>query len=106
MAIALDVVAQLEDVIGGLALTDEDVYLRIDAIRALASSSSQRAREVVRDALLDSHPLVQQAAEAALSERTLSDTVRMPPQAARETQPMELPPAPAVAPESPTEAVV
>ena len=33
----------------------------------LATDDSQAARQALRDALLDSHPLVQKAAEAALA---------------------------------------
>jgi HEAT repeat protein len=73
-AVALDIVGQLEEPIAAL-LKDEDQYLRIDAIRALATKDSPLVRQAIRDALLDSQPLVQQAAEAALQELTRGDTV-------------------------------
>lgn len=67
LAVALDIVADLEEPIGAL-LHDDDQYLRIDAIRALAGSTGPRVQQLLRDALLDAHPLVQQAAEAALAD--------------------------------------
>ena len=56
-------------------LKDDDQYLRIDAIRTLATIDNERTRQILRDALLDSQPLVQQAAEAALQQLTRGDTV-------------------------------
>jgi hypothetical protein len=74
MAIALDAVPQLQESIAAL-LSDEDQYLRIDAVRALATVDGEFTRRILRDALLDSQPLVQQAAEAALAGLTGRDTV-------------------------------
>lgn len=87
LAIAMDAVEQLEDAILAL-LHDDDQYLRIDAIRALASVSSDQVQQTLRNAMLDTNPLVQQAAEAALRESRRSDTVRMGIDAARDTQPL------------------
>ncbi len=87
LAVALDVVGPLEESIAAL-MADEDQYLRIEAIRALATSPSEHVQQVLRDALLDSQPLVQQAAEAALAELRRSDTVSMEVDAARDTLPM------------------
>jgi HEAT repeat protein len=74
LAVALDAVAQLQTQIAGL-LKDEDHYLRIDAIRTLATINNPLARQTLRDALLDSQPLVQQAAQACLLELSRGDTV-------------------------------
>jgi HEAT repeat protein len=81
MAVALDAVALLQDAIIA-RVKDEDQYLRIEAIRVLATIDSQRARQVIRDALLDPLPLVQEAAEAALAQLTRGDTVAAAPAAA------------------------
>jgi hypothetical protein len=87
LAVALDVVGQLEEAILDL-LIDDDPYLRIEAIRALAISPSERVLQALRDALLDSHPLVQQAAEAALAELKRSDTVSLSASGGRDTLPI------------------
>jgi HEAT repeat protein len=73
LAVALDAVATLQDSIAA-AVKDEDQYVRIEAIRVLAKTDSQLARQALRDALLDPLPLVQQAAEQALAEMTKRDT--------------------------------
>ena len=67
LALALEAVGELVEPIAAL-LKDDDQYLRAEAVRALASHDSPRTRAVLRDAMLDSHPLVQQAAEAALAQ--------------------------------------
>ena len=56
-------------------MKDEDQYLRIEAIRALATIDNPVTRQALRDAMLDAQPLVQQAAEAAMRALTNSDTV-------------------------------
>lgn len=76
-AAALDVIGQLEQPIAAL-LKDDDQYIRIEAIRTLATKDSPLVRQAIRDALLDSSPLVQQAAEAAIAELTRGDTVVAP----------------------------
>jgi hypothetical protein len=86
-AVALDVVAELQEHIAAL-LKDEDQFLRIDAIRTLAKINNARTRQALRDALLDSQPLVQQAAEAALQELTRGDTVWAAADATRDTVPL------------------
>ena len=59
-------VAELQTLVAGL-LRDEDQYLRVEAIRALAPIDTPAVRQLLRDALLDPQPLVQQAAESALA---------------------------------------
>jgi HEAT repeat protein len=71
MALALDSVAELHESIAAL-LDDEDQFVRVEAIRALATVDCQATRQVLRNALLDSHALVQKAAEAALTQFTLA----------------------------------
>jgi hypothetical protein len=48
-------------------LRDDDQFLRIEAIRVLATCDSPTTRHTLRDALVDRHPLVQEAAESALA---------------------------------------
>jgi HEAT repeat protein len=87
LASALDIVGQLEEPIAAL-LRDDDQYLRIEAIRALATKDGPLVRQAIRDALLDGQPLVQQAAEAALAELTRGDTVvALKNESSRETLP-------------------
>jgi HEAT repeat protein len=74
IAVAMELTAELQDVIAAL-LKDEDQYLRIDAIRVLATVDTQLTRQHLRDALLDPQPLVQQAAEAELARLMRGDTV-------------------------------
>jgi hypothetical protein len=91
LAVALDVVGALEEPIAAL-LQDEDQYLRMDAIRALSGHGGSGVAQRLRDALLDPHPLVQQAAEAALAElKSRSDTVSLANAGARDTQPIAAP---------------
>ena len=65
MCVAMDAVADAIDEIAGL-MRDDDQFLRVDAVRVLASYDCPTTRHTLRDALIDSHPLVQQAAERAL----------------------------------------
>jgi hypothetical protein len=51
----------------------------------LATTDSHRTRQALRDAMLDSHPLVQEAAEAALAQLTQSDTVAASPAITHDT---------------------
>jgi HEAT repeat protein len=88
MAVALSAVAELQIEIARL-LHDEDQYLRIDAIRALATIDTPAVRQELRDALLDSQSLVQQAAESALAALTGGDTVPTPSAAQRDTVPAD-----------------
>jgi len=74
MVVALDAVAELHDTIVAM-LSDDDQFLRIEAIRVLATVDSPSTRQVLRDALLDPHPLVQEAAESALTQLAHHDTV-------------------------------
>jgi HEAT repeat protein len=87
LAVALNAVPQLQEPIKAL-LKDEDQYLRIEAIRTLALVDTSVTRQALRDALLDSQPLVQQAAEAALRELTKGDTVWAAADATRDTIPL------------------
>jgi HEAT repeat protein len=66
LVLAMDAAAELESEVAGL-LHDADQYLRIEAVRVLARVDSPLSRQALRDALLDPHPLVQEAAEAALA---------------------------------------
>jgi hypothetical protein len=68
MVMAFDAAAVLEDALREV-LRDPDPYLRVETIRVLAQSDTPTARRALRDALLDSHPLVQKAAESALRPR-------------------------------------
>jgi len=70
---ATDSAAEFEDEIAAV-LQDPDQYLRIEAIRVLAMADSLRARQALRDSLVDSHPLVQEAAESALARLLGHDT--------------------------------
>jgi HEAT repeat protein len=82
MVLALDALDELREAVGAL-LKDEDQFLRVEAIRALATADGPATRQALRDALVDPHPLVQQAAEAALARLTHSDTT--PAAAGRDT---------------------
>jgi HEAT repeat protein len=97
LAVALKAVVQLQDSIVAI-LKDEDQYLRIDAIRTLATVNNPVTRQALRDALLDSQALVQQAAEAALRDLTRGDTVWAAADASRDTVPL---PGRSPGPESP-----
>jgi HEAT repeat protein len=77
IVVALKAAADLSETIIAL-LDDDDQYLRIDAIRALATSDKPAAREAIRQALLDSHPLVQKAAESALAGNSVQRLVAVP----------------------------
>jgi len=89
MAVALNALAQLQPQIVSL-LKDEDQFLRIDTINTLAQLDNPLTRQALRDALLDQHTLVQQAAEAALAnltraDQTQSSVIAAEPEASRET---------------------
>ena len=112
MAAALDAVMELHEAIAAL-LADEDPYLRIEAIRVLATADHPATRQVLRSALLDTNPLVHEAAEAALyllsrlsdtvvSGTPLRDTVRL----SRSLLPAEPAPAEALPLPQPMEEVV
>jgi HEAT repeat protein len=59
-------VKEAEEAIAGLLL-DDDQFLRVEAIRTLATADSPFIRQTLRDALLDANPLVNEAAETALA---------------------------------------
>jgi hypothetical protein len=100
MALALSAVGELQSEITKL-IQDEDQFLRIDAIRALATVDSPAVRQVLRDALLDNQTLVQKSAETALTALSRGDTVSSPAAktetvavAKEKAQPPPRPPAP------------
>src|SRR5205823_8508387 len=101
LCVALDTVVALQDTIAA-AVKDEDQYVRIEAIRVLAKIDSQTARQALRDALLDPLPLVQQAAEVALTEMTKRDTAAAST-ASRDTVPYPVPAPQAPAAPAPAE---
>jgi len=84
LAVALDAVEELQSQIAAL-LADEDQFLRIEAIHALATYDSRATRDSLRDSLLDKNPLVREAAEVALSDLTQRDTVKLAANANRDT---------------------
>jgi HEAT repeat protein len=66
MCVAMGLVEETIDEIAGL-LRDDDQFLRIEAIRVLATCDCETTRQALRDSLVDTHPLVQEAAEASLT---------------------------------------
>lgn len=84
LALALGAVEELHGQIAAF-LAGEDQFLRIEAIRALATCDSRATRDALRDSLLDSHPLVREAAEAALAELTSRETVKLAADSRRDT---------------------
>jgi HEAT repeat protein len=66
IALALNAAPEVEESIAGL-LTDHDQFLRVEAIRTLATADSPFIRQTLRDAMLDTNPLVSEAAESALA---------------------------------------
>ncbi len=87
LSVAFGAVEELHGQIAAL-LTGEDQFLRIDAIRALATCDSRATRDALRDALLDPQPLVREAAESALVDLTRRDTVKLAAPSERDTVPM------------------
>jgi HEAT repeat protein len=83
LAVALNVAQELEGEIAAL-VKDDDQYVRIEAIHTLAMLATPLAQETLRDALLDSQPLVQQAAEAEL-ENLVRRSASLPKAAAAAT---------------------
>jgi hypothetical protein len=71
IAVAMDAVGELHRDISNL-LTDEDQYLRAEAVRALGTFDIPETRQALRHALLDSSPLVQDAAERVLQQLRLA----------------------------------
>ena len=62
---AMEAVEPLQAALIGL-LSDDDQYFKIDVIRTLEGHDLPAIRTALRQALVDHHPLVQQAAERAL----------------------------------------
>jgi len=77
MCLALDAVGDMVEEIAGL-MRDDDQFLRIEAIRVLATCDSPTTRHTLRDALVDTHPLVQEAAELALAGLLRREGLRPP----------------------------
>ena len=109
LAVALGAIEELRVPIANL-LHDEDQYLRIETVRAVATLDSRGTRDILRSALLDSHPLVQQAAESALAqlnrktETQVVDADRetvLLPLAGNKSPPAALPAVPAASPPTP-----
>jgi HEAT repeat protein len=109
LAVALGAIEELRVPIANL-LHDEDQYLRIETVRAVATHDSRGTRDILRSALLDSHPLVQQAAESALAqlnrktETQVVDADRetvLLPLAGNKSPPAALPAVPAASPPTP-----
>jgi HEAT repeat protein len=64
-AAIMEMIEELEDAVVPL-LSDEDHMVRAEAARALAQCSTERARLVLREALLDRSVAVRNAAEQSL----------------------------------------
>lgn len=73
VAVALGLANDVAEDIGRL-LQDEDPYLRLEAVRTLATEDTPTTSRLLRDALLDSHALVHQAAEEVLLTRSIGAT--------------------------------
>jgi len=67
MCLALGAVPDTVEEIADL-LRDDDQFLRIEALRVLATYDCPTTRQALRDSLVDAHPLVQEAAETALAQ--------------------------------------
>ncbi len=63
---ATDSIEELEEEVAAL-LQDPDPFLRVEAVRVLACADTPGVRAALRDALVDSSPLVHEAAESALA---------------------------------------
>lgn len=85
LVVAFDAAAVLEDALLEL-LRDADPYLRVETLRVLATVDTPAVRRALRDALLDSHPLVQREAERALRPRA-APADRPGPSPAGDTRP-------------------
>jgi HEAT repeat protein len=87
LIVAMQATAELENEVAHL-LQDDDQYLRVEAIRVLATTDTPRIRGALRDSLVDAHPLVQEAAEAALARLVRSDDVDTEPRLSGLHQPL------------------
>jgi hypothetical protein len=87
LAVALGAVGELVPMIAEL-LKDDDPYLRIDAIRTLATHDSPSTRQAIRDALVDPQPLVHEAAEQALARLGCGETALAARERDRDTVPL------------------
>src|SRR5262245_2561733 len=72
LTVAIGGVELLQEPIAAL-IKDDDQFLRMEAIRTLATIDTPMSRQALRDAMLDTQPLVQQAAESALAAIPRSD---------------------------------
>jgi HEAT repeat protein len=87
LTVAIGGVELLQEPIAAL-IKDDDQFLRMEAIRTLATIDTPMSRQALRDAMLDTQPLVQQAAESALAAMPRSEAPMTPAiaaEAARET---------------------
>jgi hypothetical protein len=66
MALHLFLVFELQEEIAAL-IKDDDQYLRLEAVRLLAACPTDISEQVLREALNDSQPLVQEAAQSGLA---------------------------------------
>ena len=66
---SLDLALELQEALAVL-MRDEDQFLRIEAVRILGECDNARTRQLMREAMLDPHPMVQEAAESALVQLT------------------------------------
>ena len=66
MAQHMFLVLELQDAVAAL-VKDEDQYLRLEAVRVLGSCPTDISEQVLREALNDSQPLVQEAAQRGLA---------------------------------------
>ncbi len=66
MALHMFLVLELQDAVAALA-KDEDQYLRLEAVRVLGVCPTDLSEQVLREALNDSQPLVQEAAQRGLA---------------------------------------
>lgn len=77
MALQMDAVSQVQDVIAAMA-RDEDQYIRLEAVRLLGICHTAVSGQVLREALGDNQALVQEAAERGLQSMTLHEPVESP----------------------------
>jgi HEAT repeat protein len=83
---ATDSTEELEDEVAALLL-DSDQFLRVEAIHVLGTADTPRVRQALRDALVDTNPLVQEAAETTLARLLGQDWQQtMPPLIAAATE--------------------
>ena len=65
MAVAMNAIIEVEDELIAL-LSDDDQFVRAEALRSLAERDSPSVRRAIREMLLERNAVVQKAAENAL----------------------------------------